>query len=78
MFCLFVGIISVIALQRLLPQRKSPLDGNDEEDFTTELLVPSDNHYIGCKYTEIMRIGLLMNIIILIANIFITTLVFPL
>lgn len=32
----------------------------------------------GYRFTDFMRIGLLMNIIILAANIFITTLLFPL
>lgn len=53
LFCLTVGILSVIALQKLLPQRKSPLEGHGDEEFTTELLVPSDNHYIVYTYDDI-------------------------
>lgn len=55
LFCLFVGIISVIALQKLLPQRKSPIEGKGDEEFTTELLVPSNNHYIGYTYAEVKK-----------------------
>ena len=32
----------------------------------------------GYRFSDFMRIGLLMNIIILLANIFITTIVYPL
>ena len=48
LFCLFIGVLSVIAMRRLLPDRKasdSEFDATDE--YTVELRVPSDNPYIG-------------------------------
>jgi hypothetical protein len=40
--CLIVGILSVLAMQRLLPSRKSPEDAFDQTtEYTVELLVPS-------------------------------------
>jgi di/tricarboxylate transporter len=48
LFCLFIGVLSVIAMRRLLPDRKasdSEFDAIDE--YTVELRVPSDNPYIG-------------------------------
>ena len=48
LFCLFVGVLSVIALRRLLPDRKAPEAAFEStSDYTVELLVPSDNPYIG-------------------------------
>lgn len=48
LFCLFVGILSVIALQKLLPERKVPESAFEAtSEYTVELLVPSDNPYIG-------------------------------
>ena len=46
--CLVVGILSVLAMRRLLPDRKSPEDafGNTNE-YTVELLVPADHKRIG-------------------------------
>ena len=46
--CLVVGILSVLAMRRLLPDRKSPEEafGNTSE-YTVELLVPADNKRIG-------------------------------
>ncbi len=48
LFCLAVGILSVIALRRLLPDRK-PSESAFEQtgEFTVELRVPADNPYIG-------------------------------
>ena len=48
LFCLAVGILSVIALHRLLPDRK-PSESAFEQtgEFTVELRVPADNPYIG-------------------------------
>ena len=48
LFCLAVGILSVIALRRLLPDRKVPESAFESTgDYTVELRVPSDNPYIG-------------------------------
>lgn len=47
-FCLIVGIISVIAMRKLLPDRKAPESAfEDASEYTVEFLVPSDNKYIG-------------------------------
>ena len=48
LFCLAVGVLSVIAMRRLLPDRKAPESAFESTgDYTVELLVPSDNPYIG-------------------------------
>ena len=53
LFCLFVGILSVIALCRLLPDRQAPESAFEATaDYTVELLVPSDNPYIGKTISE--------------------------
>ena len=48
LFCLVVGVLSIIAMRRLLPDRKAP-ESSDEDtaEYTVELIVPSDNKYIG-------------------------------
>ena len=48
LFCLFIGVLSVIAMRRLLPDRKvsdSAFEATSE--YTVELRVPSDNPHIG-------------------------------
>ena len=48
LFCLGVGVLSVIAMRRLLPDRKAPESALEATtEYTVELLVPSDNKYIG-------------------------------
>ena len=48
LFCLVVGVLSIIAMRRLLPDRKAPESAFESTgDYTVELLVPSDNPYIG-------------------------------
>ena len=48
LFCLVVGVLSVIALSRLLPDRKAPDNAFESTgEYTVELLVPSDNPNIG-------------------------------
>ena len=48
LFCLAVGILSVIAMRRLLPDRKVPESAFESTgDYTVGLLVPSDNPHIG-------------------------------
>ena len=53
LFCLAVGILSVIAMRRLLPDRKAPESAFESTgDYTVELRVPSDNPYIGQSLAE--------------------------
>ncbi len=53
LFCLFVGVISVIAMRRLLPDRETPESAfEDTSEYTVELLVPSDNPNIGKRVVE--------------------------
>jgi di/tricarboxylate transporter len=48
LFCLFIGILSIIALRRLLPDRKAPeSDSEDTAEYTVEMIVPSNNRFIG-------------------------------
>jgi len=48
LFCLAVGILSVIALRRLLPDRKAPETAFESTgEYTVEMLVPSDNPNIA-------------------------------
>lgn len=48
LFCLAVGVLSVIAMRRLLPDRKAPESAFEAtSEYTVELLVPSDNKHIG-------------------------------
>ena len=53
LFCLAVGIVSVIALQKLLPDRKTPEKSfANISDYTVELMVPSDNPMVGKTVKE--------------------------
>ena len=48
LFCLAVGILSVIAMRRLLPDRKAPEAAFESTgEYTVEMLVPSDNPNIA-------------------------------
>ena len=48
LFCLAVGVLSIIAMRRLLPDRKASESAFESTgDYTVELQVPSDNPYIG-------------------------------
>ncbi len=48
LFCLAIGMLSIIAMRKLLPDRKAPESAFEATtDYTVELLVPSDNKYIG-------------------------------
>ena len=54
LFCLAVGVLSIIALRRLLPDRKSPEEAFESTgDYTVEMLVPSDNPHIGMTIGEL-------------------------
>ena len=53
LFCLAVGVLSIIAMKRLLPDRKAPeSDFESTGDYTVELRVPSDNPFIGKTLEE--------------------------
>ena len=48
LFCLAVGVLSIIAMRRLLPDRKAPESSFEETtEYTVELLVPSNSNLIG-------------------------------
>ena len=54
LFCLAVGVLSVIAMRRLLPDRKAPETAFEAtSEYTVELQVPSDNPYIGRTLGEV-------------------------
>lgn len=53
LFCLTVGVLSVIAMRRLLPDRKAPESAfQATTEYTVEVQVPSDNKYIGQTLAE--------------------------
>lgn len=53
LFCLFIGVLSVIALRRLLPDRQAPEEAFEAtSEYTVELRVPSDNPFIGKTLAE--------------------------
>lgn len=48
-----IGVLSVIAMRRLLPERKTPESAFESTgEYTVELQVPSDNPYIGQSLSE--------------------------
>ena len=48
LFCLCIGVLSIIAMHKLLPDRKAPeSDSEDTAEYTVEMLVPSNNKLIG-------------------------------
>ena len=54
LFCLAIGVLSIIAMRRLLPNRKSPEEAFEStSDYTVEMLVPSDNPHIGMTIGEL-------------------------
>ena len=53
LFCLAVGVLSIIAMRKLLPDRQAPETAFEStSDYTVELLVPSDNGHIGETIAE--------------------------
>ena len=53
LFCLAIGVLSIIAMRRLLPDRKAPEDTlGDFSEFTIEMLVPADNKHVGQSISE--------------------------
>ena len=52
-FCLCIGVLSIIAMRRLLPDRKAPESAFEStSEYTLELLVPADNPSIGKTIAE--------------------------
>lgn len=53
LFCLVVGVLSIIALSRLLPERISPEDAlHGTSTYTVELMVPSMSSLVGQTIKE--------------------------
>ena len=53
LFCLAIGVLSVIALKRLLPERQSPEDAlQGTGDYTMELMVPTMSPLVGKTIKE--------------------------
>ena len=53
LFCLIIGVFSIIAMRKLLPDRKAAESAFESTtEYTVELLVPSDNKYIGKKLDD--------------------------
>ena len=53
LFCLFIGVLSIIAMRKLLPDRKAPESAFEStSEYTVESLVPSDNPNIGMTIDE--------------------------
>lgn len=52
-FCLAVGVLCMIALQKLLPSHKSILDNVDAEELVAELNVPANCPYIGSTIQDL-------------------------
>ena len=53
LFCLAVGILSIIAMRRLLPDREASESAFEAtNEYTVELRVPSDNPHIGQTLAE--------------------------
>ena len=55
LFCLVVGVVSMVAMGKLLPNHKSPMDEADIDDYTTELTVPADSPYVGMTLGDIYQ-----------------------
>lgn len=53
LFCLSIGVISVIALSKFIPERVSPEDAlQGTKDYTVELLVPTMSDLVGKTIKE--------------------------
>jgi len=53
LFCLGVGVLSIIAMRRLLPDRNAPETAfEDTSEYTVEMLISSDNPNIGKRVAE--------------------------
>ncbi|SEM77726.1 Di-and tricarboxylate transporter [Prevotella sp. ne3005] len=48
LFCLCIGMLSIIAMRKLLPERQAPEAAFEStSDYTVELLVPANNPFVG-------------------------------
>lgn len=57
LFCLVVGMVAIVFMQRLLPERQSAGESFESTgDYTVELLVPTDNKAVGQTVSE-ARLG---------------------
>lgn len=53
LFCLAIGVLSMLAMRKLLPERKSPEEAfANTTGYTAELLVPTDNEFVGQTISE--------------------------
>lgn len=53
LFCTAIGIVIVVLLRHLIPQRESPERSFEStSDYTVELLVPTDNNAVGMTVDE--------------------------
>ena len=53
LFCLVIGVLSVIALSRFIPERRSPEDALQETgNYTIELMVPTMSSLVGKTIRE--------------------------
>ena len=53
LFCLFIGVLSIIAMRKLLPDRKAPEAAFEStSDYTVELVVPTENELVGKSIAE--------------------------
>lgn len=53
LFCLAIGVVSIIAMKKLLPERQSPDQAFEATgEYTAELLVPSDCRHVGQTVAE--------------------------
>jgi len=53
LFCLVVGVVTILLLQRFIPIRKSPEESFESStDYTVEMIVPADSPHIGCTVAE--------------------------
>ena len=53
LFCLAVGVLSIIVMHKLLPDRKAPESAFEStSEYTAEMLVPADNPHIGQTIRE--------------------------
>ncbi len=53
LFCLFIGVLCIIAMRKLLPDRKAPESAFEStSDYTVELMVPTENKFVGQTIAE--------------------------
>ncbi len=53
LFCLFIGVLSIIAMRKLLPDRKAPESAFEStSDYTMEVMLSADNKHVGQTIAE--------------------------